>query len=87
MDLSREVTARQLAGLSDGPHIEQVTVRVLPDGRLSRAEAAKYLGRSAKTLAMWKWQGTEPRWVLIGGRVYYYHQDLDNYIRQQQQEK
>jgi hypothetical protein len=84
--LSRDVTSRELAGLSDGPNIEQITVRVLPDGRLSRAEAAKYLGRASKTLAVWKWQGTGPRWILIGGRVFYYRKDLDDYIRKNQQE-
>ena len=35
------------------PVIEQVRVRVLPDGRLSRKDAAAYLGRAEKTLAMW----------------------------------
>jgi hypothetical protein len=80
--LSRDVAARQLAGLSDDLTIEQVIVRVLPDGRLSRADAAKYLGCSIKTLAMWKWQGTGPRWVLVGGRVFYYRHHLDEYIEQ-----
>ncbi len=32
-------------------------VRVLPDGRLSRKDAAKYLGRAEKTLAMWEMVG------------------------------
>ena len=85
MGLSRDATARQLAGLSDGPNIDQVVVRVLPDGRLSRVDAAKYLGRTPKTLAMWKWQGVGPRWVIIGGRVFYYRRDLDDYIREQQE--
>ena len=50
------------------PAIEQVRVRVLPDGRLTRKDAAKYLGRAEKTLAMWEMEAKGPRSVLVGGR-------------------
>ena len=63
------------------PAIEQVRVRVLPDGRLARKDAAKYLGRAEKTLAMWEKQGKGPPSVLVGGRRFYFKDDLDAFIR------
>jgi hypothetical protein len=56
--------------------IDQVRVRVLPDGRVSRADAAKYLGREAKTLAQWAWEGRGPKVVRVGGRCFYNIADL-----------
>ncbi len=35
------------------PTVDQVRVRVLPDGRMTRRDAAAYLGFAEKTLAMW----------------------------------
>ena len=61
--------------------IEQVRVRVLPDGRMSRRDAAKYLGRAEKTLAMWAMVGKGPRSVLVGGRRFYFKADLDAFVR------
>jgi hypothetical protein len=61
--------------------IEQVRVRVLPDGRMSRKDAAKYLGRAEKTLAMWSMAGKKPRSVLVGGRRFYFKSDLDDFIQ------
>ncbi len=60
--------------------IDQVRVRVLPDGRLARKDAAKYLGRAEKTLAMWEMEGKGPRSVLVGGRRFYFKDDLDAFI-------
>jgi hypothetical protein len=57
-----------------------VRVRVLPDGRLDRKNAALYLGRSPKTLAQWALQGKGPRSHDIGGRAFYYLQDCDEFI-------
>jgi hypothetical protein len=68
-----------MAAVSEG--VEQVRVRVLPDGRLTREEAAKYLGKQPKTLAMWQLQGKGPRPVRVGGRVFYYLNDLDRFVR------
>jgi hypothetical protein len=76
---SRDLTARQLAGLGDG-RCEQVRVRVLPDGRMTRENAARYLGNQPKTLAMWRLQGKGPRSVKVGGRIFYYRADLDAFI-------
>ncbi len=60
---------------------EQVRVRVLPDGRLTRKDAAKYLGRAEKTLAMWETEGKGPPSVLVGGRRFYFKDGLDAFIR------
>lgn len=72
----------QLSGydLNDGA-VEQVRVRVLPDGRMSRADAARYLGRSTKTLAMWHVAGKGPSSVLVGGRRFYFMRVLDAFVR------
>lgn len=61
--------------------IEQVRVRILPDGRLARKDAAKYLGRAEKTLAMWQLEGKGPKSVLVGGRRFYFKSVLDAFIR------
>lgn len=60
--------------------IEQVRVRVLPDGRMTRDDAARYLGHQPKTLAMWQLHGRGPRSVKVGGRVFYYREELDRFI-------
>lgn len=57
-------------------HFEYEKVRVLPDGRLDRRNAAKYLGRSPKTLAEWGRLGTGPKSTLVGRRRFYRLDDL-----------
>lgn len=74
-----DLTARQLVGLSDG--INRVTVNLLPDGRLSRSDAAAYLGIAPKTLAMWATRGKSPAFVRVGGLVFYFLKDLDAFVR------
>ncbi len=61
--------------------MEQVKVRILPDGRLTRRDAAKYLGRAEKTLAMWEMEAKGPPSVLVGGRRFYFKESLDAFIR------
>jgi hypothetical protein len=51
--------------------IDQVVIRVLPGGRVDRKNAARYLNRTAKTLAEWSRLGRGPRPFLVGGRVFY----------------
>ncbi len=63
------------------PVIEQVRVRILPGGRMARKDAAKYLGRAEKTLAMWAMEGKGPPSVLVGGRRFYFKNALDAFIR------
>jgi predicted DNA-binding transcriptional regulator AlpA len=62
------------------PRRSTVRLTVHPDGRVSRAEAAKYLGLSAKTLAERKRKGLAPHDVKVGGRSFYYLQELDRFI-------
>ncbi len=64
----------------NNPAIEQVRVRILPDGRMDRRNAAKYLGKKPKTLAMWALEG-RLRGFKVGGRCYYYKEALDAFIR------
>ncbi len=55
-------------------------IYVFPDGRMDRPNAAKYSGFSAKTLAMHACAGTGPKFVKIGGRVFYRKPDLDCWL-------
>jgi hypothetical protein len=75
-----DLTARQLASLADGA-VEQVRVRILPDGRMTREDAARYLGHQPKTLAKWALSGKGPRSVKVGGRCFYFRCDLDAFVR------
>ena len=61
--------------------MDQVRVRVLPDGRMTRRHAARYLGVAPKTLAMWALEGKGPSSLLVGGRRFYFKDDLDAFIR------
>ena len=66
---------------TEEPVIEQVRVRILPDGRMTRKDAAAYLGRAEKTLAMWQMEAKGPPSVLVGGRRFYFKDVLDAFIR------
>src|SRR5690349_15244395 len=57
--------------------VETSRCRILPDGRMTRRDAAAYLGFSEKTLAMWALQGKGPKSIKIAGRRFYYQSDLD----------
>ena len=61
--------------------IENVRVRVLPDGRMTRDHAAIYLGLKPKTLAMWAVMRKGPRSHKVGGRRFYFKDELDEFIR------
>ncbi len=61
--------------------IVQVRVRVLPDGRLAASDAAGYVGSKEKTLANWRSQGKGPKFIRVGGRIFYFQNDLDSFIR------
>ena len=60
--------------------IEQIRVRVSPDGRVSRNDAAAYLGRRPKTLAMWSCEKRGPPVVHVGGRAFYRLADLERFV-------
>ena len=60
---------------------KRVAVRILLDGRITRRDAARYLGLAEKTLAMWAVSGKGPRITKVGGRAFYFIDDLDTFIR------
>jgi hypothetical protein len=60
--------------------LEQMTVIILPDGRLDRKNAARYLGRAEKTLAEWHRLGKGPASRLVGGRRFYDLQHLRSFV-------
>lgn len=55
------------------------SITMTPDGRVSRAEAAKYLGFQPKTLAEWHRLGIGPKSFLVGGRRFYLIDELRRY--------
>ena len=65
-------------------NVDYVRVRVLPDGRLTRRDAARYLGVAVKTLAMWAVDGRNPKVHRVGGRCFYYKDDLDAFIHNEE---
>ena len=62
--------------------LEEVEVEILPDGRMNRKNAAKYLGCRKNTLAIWHSQGKGPKCVKIGGLVFYFKSDIDAFIKE-----
>ena len=65
---------------ANADQIKRVCVRILPDGRLTRQDAAKYLGCAKKTMEMWALNGVGPRAHRVGGRVFYFKTALDAFI-------
>ncbi|HEY9886506.1 MAG TPA: helix-turn-helix domain-containing protein [Vampirovibrionales bacterium] len=55
-------------------------IEIYPDGRLDTNNAARYLEKSVKTLAIWRSQGISPKFKKIRGRVFYYKSDLDEWL-------
>lgn len=45
-------------------------------GRMDRKNAAKALGKSAQTLANWATNGFGPRPFIVGGRAYYWAEQV-----------
>ncbi|WP_298465496.1 DNA-binding protein [uncultured Erythrobacter sp.] len=56
-----------------------------PDGRVTRKEAARYLGFQPKTLANWHRLGIGPQSVMIGGRRFYQVAELHAYASGEKQ--
>ena len=62
--------------------LEQVRVRILPDGRMTRRDAANYIGIAEKTVAMWDLENPAKLGsIKVGGRRLYYRDRLDAFIR------
>jgi hypothetical protein len=79
--MSIEHGQRQAGMRSAADSLEIVRVRVLPDGRLTRRDAAKYLGVAEKTLAMWALEGRGPKSLKVGGRRFYFQKTLDCFVQ------
>lgn len=61
--------------------VENVKVKILPDGRLDTANAAAYLGLSKSLLETMRCQGCGPKYVRVGGKkIFYFKTDLDAWI-------
>ncbi|WP_255325651.1 AlpA family transcriptional regulator [Sphingobium sp. 15-1] len=52
-------------------------------GRLTREDAAAFLGFSSKTLAEWQGKGLGPKSHKLGGRRFYYVADLESFLHQE----
>lgn len=61
-------------------NLDVTKVTVTPDGRVSRSDAAKFLGFKPKTLAEWHRKGIGPRSQMVGGRRFYNLNDLATYV-------
>jgi hypothetical protein len=58
-------------------------LKILPDGRMSSADAAAYLGLSKPALAARRARGMAPQFTKVGrSKVFYYKADLDAFIGQ-----
>lgn len=62
-------------GQNSGTGVDQVRVRVLPDGRVTRKDAGAILNRKPKTMADWKLKGWGPRAIVVGGRIFHDYEE------------
>lgn len=63
--------------------MEMVKVKITPDGRLTRHDAAAFLGLSVKTLANRNGRGLPPHSFRVGGRRFYWLKELQAFIEGQ----
>jgi len=66
-----------MVGLTE---FEVIKVRVHPDGRMDRKNAALYLDKTKQTLANWAVEGIGPQPVYINGTPYYFVGTCDAWI-------
>jgi hypothetical protein len=57
--------------------IQRLRIRVLPDGRVSRADAAVFLGMTEGTMRNWACRGVGPLVRKVGGKAFYRFRDLE----------
>ncbi|UYK81412.1 helix-turn-helix domain-containing protein [Xanthomonas sacchari] len=67
---------------ANNPGLTDMTAKptTIPGDRLKSPAAAAYLDLSHSTLEKMRHEGRGPRYVKIGGRVFYRRADLDAYI-------
>jgi hypothetical protein len=58
-----------------------IDIHIFPDGRMDAKNAALYLGKAEKTLAMMRSQGKGPTFIKRG-TIFYKKDDLDDWINQ-----
>ena len=61
--------------------VESTSIRILPDGRMTAQDAARYLGLADKTLAMLRSMGGGPVFIKKG-RIFYFRDDLDAWLEE-----
>lgn len=59
--------------------MDKNNIKILPDGRMDTANAALYTGLTQSTLAVFRCEGTGPKFIKRG-RIFYYKDDLDEWI-------
>jgi len=59
-----------------------IEIQIYPDGRMDSENAAKYLEISEKTLAIYRCNGTSPKFIKRGRRVFYFQSDLDEWLNE-----
>jgi hypothetical protein len=71
------LTERVLAVIEERNVKASRPLRILPDGRMSRRDAARYLGYAPQTLAIWAYEGRGPRFIRVYRRCWYRKAELD----------
>ena len=60
--------------------MSEPTPQTLLAGMLTEAEAAAQIGKSHSTLRRLRYDGTGPRYLLVGGRIRYRMEDLREWL-------
>lgn len=60
--------------------MEIMKVKITPDGRLTRHDAAVFLGLSPKTLANRNARGLPPHSFRVAGRRFYWLKELQEFV-------
>lgn len=65
-------------------NLSVIEIEMYSDGRIDVENAAKYLGVSKKSLDTWRCKGISPKFIKKGKRVFYYKQDLDEFLNSEE---
>ena len=69
------------------PNFKSPVIFIFPDGRMDRKNTGLYMGCATKTLADWAMKGIGPKYVLLGGKAFYFEDDVKDWISVQRQIK
>lgn len=72
--------SRKLKALNIDAKAKQVEVEILPDGRMTLKEAAKFLGFTPHSLYRHHHDAEMPPYVKIRKRIFYYYNDLVKWV-------